>query len=455
MKIIIIGGVAGGATAAARLRRNSESAQIVLVERGPYISFANCGLPYHISGAIAEREQLLVTSAEAFHDRYRVDVRTRTEAIAIDRAAKTVRLRNLETGEEYDEAYDRVLLSPGAEPVRPRLPGIESPRIFSLRNIPDLDRMMAHLHGQAAAPRGCRRRWLHRHRSRREPARTWPLRYAGRRRGTRSSPRWTRKWPPSSMPTCARSRSSFTSRPRLSASKTRATTPSSTSHNGKRLQADLIVLAIGVRPETTLARAAGLELGTSGGIHVNERLQTSDPAIYAVGDAIEVTQSISGKQVLIPLAGPANRQGRMAADNMLGGERAAYKGTLGTAILKAFDLAAGSTGLNEKQLQAAGIEYLSSITHGGSHASYYPGAMPHSASNCSTRRMAVSWARRRSVPTVPTSASTSSPRPSTPACRSTISPSWNSPTPRPSAPRKTRSTSPATSPTTYCAANSA
>ena len=145
MKAIIIGGVAGGATAAARLRRNSEAAQIVLVERGPYISFANCGLPYHISGAIAEREQLLVTSAEAFHERYRVDVRVRTEAIAIDRANRTVRMRNLETGEEYDEHYDRVLLSPGAEPVRPRLPGIESPRVFGLRNIPDLDRIMRHL----------------------------------------------------------------------------------------------------------------------------------------------------------------------------------------------------------------------------------------------------------------------------------------------------------------------
>ena len=145
MKTIIIGGVAGGATAAARLRRNSEAAQIVLVERGPYISFANCGLPYHISGAISEREQLLVTSAEAFHERYRVDVRVRTEAIAIDRARQTVRLRNLETGEEYDESYDRVLLSPGAEPVRPRLPGIESQRVFGLRNIPDLDHIMRHL----------------------------------------------------------------------------------------------------------------------------------------------------------------------------------------------------------------------------------------------------------------------------------------------------------------------
>ncbi|MBK9217529.1 MAG: FAD-dependent oxidoreductase [Uliginosibacterium sp.] len=373
MKIIVIGGVAGGATAAARLRRNSESAQIVLVERGPYISFANCGLPYHLSGAIAEREQLLVSSAEAFNARYRVDVRTRTEAIAIDRAAKTLRLRNLATGEEYDEAFDRLLLSPGAEPIRPRLPGIESPRIFSLRNIPDLDRMMAHLQDK-------------------QPRRAVVVGggFIGievaenlHERGlfvtlVEGAAQILAPLDPEMAAIVHAHMREKQIELYLSAQVERFEDKGDHTlvylANGKRLQADLIVLAIGVRPETTLARAAGLELGTSGGIHVNEWLQTSDPAIYAVGDAIEVTQSISGKQVLIPLAGPANRQGRMAADNMLGGERAAYKGTLGTAILKAFDLAAGSTGLNEKQLQAAGIEYLSSITHGGSHASYYPGA---------------------------------------------------------------------------------
>ncbi|MBP7201569.1 MAG: FAD-dependent oxidoreductase [Propionivibrio sp.] len=375
MKAIIIGGVAGGATAAARLRRNSEAAEIVLVERGPYISFANCGLPYHISGAIAEREQLLVTSAAAFHERYRVDVRVRTEAIAIDRANRTVRLRNLETSEEYDERYDRVLLSPGAEPVRPRLPGIESARVFGLRNIPDLDRIMQHL--DEAQPRRA-------------------VVIGGGFIGIEVAENLHERGlfvtlvegadqilapfdPEMAAIVHAHMREKHIEL-YLSAKVERFEDKTDHTvvylHNGKRLQADIVILAIGVRPETTLARAAGLEIGATGGIRVNEYLQTTDPAIFAVGDATEVTQTISGKAALIPLAGPANRQGRIAADNMLKGRHAAYKGTLGTAILKAFDLEAAATGLNEKQLRAAGVPYQRTITHGGSHASYYPGAMP-------------------------------------------------------------------------------
>lgn len=373
MKIIVIGGVAGGATAAARVRRSSEAAEIVLVERGPYISFANCGLPYHLSGAIPAREQLLVTSAEAFRDRYRVDVRVRTEAIAIDRAAHTVRLRNLATGEEYDEGYDRLLLSPGAEPVRPRLPGIESPRVCGLRNIPDLDRIMAHLNAE-------------------KPRRAVVI--GGGFIGVEVAENLHEQGmfvtlvegadqilapldPEMAAIVHAHMRDKQIElylSAKVERFEDRAEHTVVYLANGKRLQADIVILAIGVKPETTLARAAGLELGATGGIRVNEWLQTSDPAIYAVGDAIEITQVISGKQALIPLAGPANRQGRMAADNMLRGEHSAYHGTLGTAILKAFDLAAASTGLNEKQLRAAGIEYHASITHGGSHASYYPGA---------------------------------------------------------------------------------
>ena len=375
MKAIIIGGVAGGATAAARLRRNSESAQIVLVERGPFISFANCGLPYHISGAIAEREQLLVTSAEAFHDRYRVDVRVRTEAIAIDRSSQTVRMRNLETGEEYDEGYDRVLLSPGAEPVRPRLPGIESPRVFGLRNIPDLDRIMQHLDET-------------------QPRRAVVIGggFIGievaenlHERGlfvtlVEGTDQILAPFDPEMAAIVHAHMREKHIELYLSAKVERFEDKADHTvvylHNGKRLQADIVILAIGVRPETTLARAAGLEIGATGGIRVDEYLQTTDPAIFAVGDATEVTQAISGKPALIPLAGPANRQGRIAADNMLKGRHSAYKGTLGTAILKAFDLEAASTGLNEKQLRAAGVAHLRTITHGGSHASYYPGAMP-------------------------------------------------------------------------------
>lgn len=373
MKIVIIGGVAGGATAAARIRRNDETANIVMVERGPYISFANCGLPYHLSGAIAEREQLLVTSEAAFEERYAVDVRTRTEAIAIDRAAKTVRLRNLSTAEEYDEPYDRLLLSPGAEPLRPRLPGIESKRVFGLRNIPDLDRIMGHLKAE-------------------QPRRAVVI--GGGFIGIEVAENFHERGlfttlvegadqilAPLDYEMAAIVHAHMRDKHvELYLSDKIERFEDKEDHtvvylsSGKRLQADIVVLAIGVRPETTLARAAGLELGNTGGIKVNEFLQTSDESIYAVGDAIEVTQKLNGRQALIPLAGPANRQGRMVADNLVFGNTKAYRGTLGTAILKAFDLAAASTGLNEKSLIAAGIDYRATITHGGSHASYYPGA---------------------------------------------------------------------------------
>jgi len=376
MKILIIGGVAGGATAAARLRRNDETAQIVLIERGPYISFANCGLPYHISGLIAERASLLVTSEALFEARYAVDVRSRTEAIAIDRAAKTVRLRHLETGVEVDESYDKLLLSPGGEAIRPKLPGIDSQRVFVLRNIPDLDRIMAHL--QATNPRRA-------------------VVIGGGYIGIEMAENLHERGLSTTLVEGASHiLASFDDEmaaivhahmkdknielyldDKITQFEDKADHTVVFLGSGKRLQADVVVLAVGVRPETTLARAAGLALGATGGIKVNAFLQTSDPAIYAVGDAVEVTQTISGKQALIALAGPANRQGRIAADNMLaapGETPKAYKGTLGTAILKAFDLAAACTGLNETQLQANGIDYRTTITHSGSHASYYPGA---------------------------------------------------------------------------------
>jgi len=373
MKIIIVGGVAGGATAAARIRRNDEKAEIILVERGQYISFANCGLPYHISGTIAEREQLLVTSEATFRDRYQVEVRSRTEAIAIDRKAKVVRLRDLATGDESDEAYDKLLLSPGAEPLRPKLPGIDSPRIFGLRNIPDLDRIMSHLSEHSA-----RRAVV----------------IGGGFIGIEVAENLHDKGisttvvegadqilAPLDYEMAAIVHSHMHDKNiELYLSDKVERFEDKTDHtvvylgSGRRLQADIIILSIGVHPETTLARAAGLELGSTGGIKVNTHLQSSDPDIYAVGDAIEVVQTISGKPALIPLAGPANRQGRMAADNMIFANTKHYKGTLGTSILKAFDLAAASTGLTEKQLNAAEVPFLSCITHSGSHASYYPGA---------------------------------------------------------------------------------
>ena len=375
MKTLIVGGVAGGATAAARLRRNDEKAEIVLIERGQCISFANCGLPYHISGVIAEREQLLVTTADMFRTRYRVDVRDHTEAIAIDRAAKSLRLRNLVSGEEYDESYDKLLLSPGAEPIRPKMPGIDSPRIFGLRNIPDLDRIMNHL--QTAKPRRA-------------------VVVGGGFIGIEVAENLHERGvfttlvegadqiiAPLDPEMAAIVHSHLRDKNiELYLSDKIQQFEDKSDHtvvyleSGKRLPADIIVLAIGVRPETTLARGAGLELGQLGGIKVNAYLQTSDEAIYAVGDAVEVTHTLSGRQALIPLAGPANRQGRDVADNICFGNKVKYKGTLGTAILKAFDLAAAGTGLNEKQLKAAGIPHQSIIIHPGSHASYYPGAKP-------------------------------------------------------------------------------
>ena len=373
MKIIIVGGVAGGATAAARIRRNDETAEILMIERGQYISFANCGLPYHISGMIEEREQLLVTSEPAFTERYRVDVRSHTEAIAIDRKNKVVRLRNVTSGDEYDESYDKLLLSPGAEPVRPKLPGIDSPRVFGLRNIADMDRIMTHL-------------------AQHNPRRAVVI--GGGFIGIEVAENLHEKavfttivegcdqiLTPLDYEMAAIVHSHMRDKNiELYLEDKVEQFEDKDSHtvvylsSGRRLQADLVVLAIGVRPETTLARAAGIDLGSTGGIRVNSHLQTSDPDIYAVGDAIEVTQTISGQQVLIPLAGPANRQGRMAADNMVFGNSKTYRGTQGTSILKAFDLAAATTGLNEKQLVAADIPFKSCITHSGSHASYYPGA---------------------------------------------------------------------------------
>ncbi|PIO99095.1 FAD-dependent oxidoreductase [Pleomorphomonas carboxyditropha] len=376
MKIIIIGGVAGGATAAARLRRLDERAEIILVERGPYISFANCGLPYHISGAIADRDKLLVTSEAGFEARYHVDVRPRTEALSIDRAARTVTLRNLDSGEETAESYDRLLLSPGAEVLKPPIPGIASPRIFTLRNIPDLDRIMASL-------------------SETRPRRAVVI--GGGYIGLEVAENFHER----GLFTTVVEGASHVLAPfddemaaivhahmrdkaielflddKVEHFEDRADHTIVFLASGKRIQADIVVLAIGVRPELKLARDAGLELGAVGGIRVDEHLATSDPDIFAVGDAVEVMNRVSGRMALIPLAGPANRQARIVADNMLSADPTGYRsygGTLGTAILKVFDLAAACTGLSETAAKALGIPYRANITHSGSHASYYPGS---------------------------------------------------------------------------------
>ncbi|EJL6618903.1 FAD-dependent oxidoreductase [Vibrio cholerae] len=390
-KIVIIGGVAGGASAAARARRLSEDAEIIMFERGPYVSFANCGLPYHIGGDIKERSNLLLQTPESFLARFNVDVRTMNEVLRINRAAKTITVRNLLDQFEYDENYDFLLLSPGAGPVIPPIPGIQNPLTHSLRNIPDMDKIIQTL--QMNKP---------------EHATVVGGGFIGlemmeafHHLGIKTT---LIEMADQVMTPVDREMAGFAHAEirakgidlRLGAAlksveyRPAATLPSAESgeslehkhvegeldlvlSNGDTLTTDILIMAIGVRPETKLAAEAGLQLGELGGIWVNEQMQTSDPAIYAVGDAVEEKDFVTGKQTLVPLAGPANRQGRMAADNMLG-RNESYQGTQGTAICKIFDLAVASTGKNEKQLKREGIAYEKVYVHTASHASYYPGA---------------------------------------------------------------------------------
>lgn len=390
-KIVIIGGVAGGASAAARARRLSEDAEIIMFERGPYVSFANCGLPYHIGGDIKERSNLLLQTPESFLARFNVDVRTMNEVLRINRAAKTITVRNLLDQSEYDENYDFLLLSPGAGPVIPPIPGIQNPLTHSLRNIPDMDKIIQTL--QMNKP---------------EHATVVGGGFIGlemmeafHHLGIKTT---LIEMADQVMTPVDREMAGFAHAEirakgiylRLGAAlksveyRPAATLPSAESgeslehkhvegeldlvlSNGDTLTTDILIMAIGVRPETKLAAEAGLQLGELGGIWVNEQMQTSDPAIYAVGDAVEEKDFVTGKQTLVPLAGPANRQGRMAADNMLG-RNESYQGTQGTAICKIFDLAIASTGKNEKQLKREGIAYEKVYVHTASHASYYPGA---------------------------------------------------------------------------------
>ncbi|BAP04953.1 TPA: CoA-disulfide reductase [Vibrio cholerae O1] len=390
-KIVIIGGVAGGASAAARARRLSEDAEIIMFERGPYVSFANCGLPYHIGGDIKERSNLLLQTPESFLARFNVDVRTMNEVLRVNRAAKTITVRNLLDQSEYDESYDFLLLSPGAGPVIPPIPGIQNPLTHSLRNIPDMDKIIQTL--QMNKP---------------EHATVVGGGFIGlemmeafHHLGIKTT---LIEMADQVMTPVDREMAGFAHAEirakgidlRLGAAlksveyRPAATLPSAESgeslehkhvegeldlllSNGDTLTTDILIMAIGVRPETKLAAEAGLQLGELGGIWVNEQMQTSDPAIYAVGDAVEEKDFVTGKQTLVPLAGPANRQGRMAADNMLG-RNESYQGTQGTAICKIFDLAVASTGKNEKQLKREGIAYEKVYVHTASHASYYPGA---------------------------------------------------------------------------------
>ncbi len=375
LKLVVVGGVAGGATAAARARRLSEDARIVVLERGPHVSFANCGLPYHIGGEIPERAALLVQTPERLRARYNLDVRVRSEVLSIDRTARQVRVRDLETGREYVEDYDKLILSPGAAPLRPPLPGIDHPRIFVLRNIPDMDQIKSVVDAGARSAIVVGGGYI-----------GLEMAESLRRRGLSVSlvEMLDQVMPPldREMATAVHqvltlngvqlflgeAVESFAD----ADGKVRATLRS-----GVDLTADLVILSVGVRPDSKLAVDAGLEVTDRGAIRVNDHMQTSDPDIYAVGDAVAVKDYVTGADTLIPLAGPANRQGRIAADNIFG-RHSTYRGSQGTAILRVFDLIVGMTGASEKVLRSAGIDYEKVYVHPVDHADYYPGAAPMS-----------------------------------------------------------------------------
>ena len=393
MKVIIIGGVAGGASCAARLRRLDEYAEIVMVERGPYVSYANCGLPYHVGGVIPEESELMVATAPMFQALFKVDARTQCEAIAISPQQKTVDLKNLETGEVTTESYDKLVLSPGAPSIRPPLPGIDLPGIFSVRTVPDareirqwLEKGTQFLAGmnrysgiQAVRPKtravvvgggfiGLEMTENMAHRGfdvtllqrgdqildplDREMARMVEgyLEHHGVNVVLEDGAAEFRQSPTGALEVHTQS--------------------------GAMHPADIVVLAIGVRPDTALAKQAGLEIGALGGIRTDEQMRTSEPDIFAVGDAVEVRDFVTGEWSLVALAGPANRQGRIAAD-VIAGRDSRFRGTQGTAIIGLFEGTAAWTGASEKTLKRIGDEdYEKIYLYPNSHAGYYPGAKP-------------------------------------------------------------------------------
>ena len=371
-RILIVGGVAGGASAAARLRRLDETAEIIIFERGDYISFANCGLPYYIGGEIKDRDDLLLQTPESFKRRFNVDVRIRNEVTAIDSGKKQINVKNLNTGKTYTESYDKLILSPGAEPVRPPIPGIDSDRIFTLRNVPDTDLIND---------------FIDKHEPRR--AVVVGAGYIGlemaenlRRRGMLVA---IVEMVDQVLPVIDKEMAGFI-QPELHKHNVALWLNDAVANfrpsnsrievglkSGMELSCEMVILAMGVKPEVKLARQAKLEIGETGGIKVNRKLQTSDPDIYAVGDAIEVRDFALDNPTLIPLAGPANKQGRMVADNICGRNRQ-YNGTQGTSILKVFDLTVAMTGASEKALAKTNMEYEKLYIHPANHVGYYPGA---------------------------------------------------------------------------------
>ena len=367
MKTIIIGGVAGGASAAARLRRLDETAEIIILERGEYVSFANCGLPYYIGGAIKDKENLTLQTPQSFKARFRIDVRVCSEAVKIDPKAKTVTVKNLRTGESYEESYDSLILSPGAEPIKPNIAGMDSDFVFTLRNIPDTLKIKNYI--AAAKPKTA-------------------VVIGGGYIGLEMAENLAEAGLDVSIVELAdhliapldldmaadvhRYIQEKGIRLYLQNGVTAIRDHAVVLQKGE-IPADMVILSVGVRPETALAKACGMQLNARGSIVVDSHMKTNLPDIYAVGDAVEVKDFITGNPAFIPLAGPANKQGRIAADN-IAGYGSAYTDTQGSAVLKLFDMTVATTGLNEKSAEAAGIDYDKTYTYSGSHASYYPGA---------------------------------------------------------------------------------
>jgi NADPH-dependent 2,4-dienoyl-CoA reductase/sulfur reductase-like enzyme/rhodanese-related sulfurtransferase len=367
-RLLIIGGVAGGATAAARARRISERADITVIERGPYVSYANCGLPYFVSGDIERRSRLLLQTPEGFERRYRVKVLVGTEALELDRAGKRVRVAG-EGGERW-LPYDKLILAQGGSPVLPALPGADAPHVFRLWTVPDMDRLVDHLE--------------------REQPRTAAVVGGGfiglemaeafRKRGIETTvvellPTVMSVMDPELGALVARELEENGVRVATGVG-VKAVHPREKTvelSDGRRIAADVVLFSVGVRPELTLARSAGLELGPSGGLAVDAQLRTSDPDIYAAGDMVEVVQTVSGRKVRVPLAGPANRQGRIAASNALGLPMT-YSGALGTSVVKVFEATAAMTGLSERAARDAGFEVGAATIVKDHHAGYYPGA---------------------------------------------------------------------------------
>jgi NADPH-dependent 2,4-dienoyl-CoA reductase/sulfur reductase-like enzyme/rhodanese-related sulfurtransferase len=391
MKVIIVGGVAGGASCAARLRRMDEKAEIVLVERGPHVSYANCGLPYHVGGVIEEEASLLVVTEQMFKAVFAIDCRTRCEAIAISPKEKTVQLKNHATGEVTAERYDKLVLSPGAAPIRPPLPGIDLPGIFSVRTVPDAHQI---------------RKWLERDRSdlpeeqggtgipaleRAKRAVVVGGGYIGLEMAENLAHRGLEVTIVEMLDQvmapldreCARLVERHLEKNGVRLALNDAVAGFAQTANGalevktksgKAYPADIVILAIGVRPETALAKSAGLEVGERGGIRVDEQMRTSDPDIFAVGDAVEVRDFVTGEWALIPLAGPANRQGRIVAD-VIAGRSSRFRGTQGTSVIGLFGGVVAMTGVNEKTLRRLGRDDFEKMyLFPNSHAGYYPGA---------------------------------------------------------------------------------